>query len=177
MHSPGSWYFACISRLARMVVPGLRHHVTQRGNRHHRISVTVLSRFHVPRFQSSLPGRTRRLVVFFRGRSKNFRTYFNIDIAATTGIGAVSAREIGRKPKLFDRVPAHLQGRKVDRSNQLVINRPQDRANFVVERQCAHELAPVGKPSTHAVAKEWQLSLQHAAVGAHDDAGTKQRYL
>ena len=79
-----------------------------------------LSRFHVPRFQSSLPGRARCLVVFSRGRSKKFRTYFNIDIAATTGIGAVSAREIGRKPKLFDRVPAHLQGRKVDRS----VNRP-----------------------------------------------------
>jgi hypothetical protein len=29
----GSWYFACMSRLARMVVPGLPHHVTQRGNR------------------------------------------------------------------------------------------------------------------------------------------------
>ena len=28
-----SWYFACMSRLARMVVPGLPHHVTQRGNR------------------------------------------------------------------------------------------------------------------------------------------------
>src|ERR1700692_3536056 len=72
------------------------------------------------RFPSSLPGRARCLLVFFRGRSKKFRTYFHIDIAATTGIGAVSAREIGRKPKLFDRVPAHLQGRKVDRS----IHRP-----------------------------------------------------
>jgi len=59
-------------------------------------------------------------MVFFYGRSKKFRAYFNVDIAATTGIGAVSARQIGRKPKLFDRVPAHLQGRKVDRS----INRP-----------------------------------------------------
>jgi putative transposase len=29
----GSWYFACMSRLARMVVPGLPHHMTQRGNR------------------------------------------------------------------------------------------------------------------------------------------------
>ena len=28
-----SWYFACMSRLARMVVPGRPHHVTQRGNR------------------------------------------------------------------------------------------------------------------------------------------------
>ena len=25
--------FACITRLARMIVPGLPHHVTQRGNR------------------------------------------------------------------------------------------------------------------------------------------------
>jgi hypothetical protein len=32
MHQ-GSWYFACMSRLARMVIPGLPHHVTQRGNR------------------------------------------------------------------------------------------------------------------------------------------------
>ena len=70
--------------------------------------------------QSSLPGRARGLVVFFHGRSKNFRTYFDIDIAATTGVGAVSARQIGRKPKLVDRVPAHLQGREVDRS----IHRP-----------------------------------------------------
>ena len=75
-----------------------------------------LSGFQVPRFPSSLPGRARWLVVFFRGRSKKFRTHFNIDVAATTGVGPVRAREIGRKPKLFDRVPAHLQGRKVDRS-------------------------------------------------------------
>ena len=28
-----SWYFPYMSRLARMVVPDLPHHVTQRGNR------------------------------------------------------------------------------------------------------------------------------------------------
>ena len=32
-HSPGFVVFCLISRLARMVLPGLRHHVTQRGNR------------------------------------------------------------------------------------------------------------------------------------------------
>ena len=65
--------------------------------------------------QSLLPRRCRCRVVFFRGRSKQFCAYLNIDIASATGIGAVSAKHIGGKPELLDRVPAHLQRRKVDR--------------------------------------------------------------
>jgi hypothetical protein len=34
--------FACMTRLARMVIPGLPHHVTQRGNRREAIFFGVL---------------------------------------------------------------------------------------------------------------------------------------